>query len=314
MPAETRTIGHIERILHLRKIPMIGTLPAPELGLMAEYARERFFPKGTVIFREGEPPSAVEYLVDGMVHVTRRGRLMGHAGAGAAVGGIGVLARDRDGIQAVAEADTLALELSADAVCRQLVELMRRVPAAMRLPPLVPFDPGRPGGRDLDLVDRILVLRQSPPFARASVNALAELSRTMSEVHFEPGATIWSDGDPAGWILMILEGTLDCATAAGHTFPLGPGSPAGALESTAEMPRWYTAVARTPVIALHDHVDELLDVLEDNFEMSLDYLAVLAKWLMDALEAASAPEEAELQRLYGCEDEGARGGPGILSR
>jgi CRP-like cAMP-binding protein len=158
------------------------------------------------------------------------------------------------------------------------------------------------------------VLRQSPPFARASVNALAELSRAMSEVHFDPGTTIWSEGDPAGWMFIVLEGTLDCATAAGHTFRLGPGAPAGSLESTADMPRWYTAVVHTPVIGLHGQVEELLDVFEDNFEMAADFLAVLSKWLMDALEAASAPEEAELQRLYGCDDEPTAGGPGILSR
>ena len=156
---------------------------------------------------------------------------------------------------------------------------------------------------ELDLVERIFFIRQGPIFGRASINALAEVSRAMSEVQFEAGTPLWSDGDPSGWLLLLVDGTIRC-TLGRESFRFGPGMPPGGLESLAEWPRWYTAVTETPVRALHGHMETLLDVFEDNFEMASDYLAVVCKGLLDALERLAEPDdEAELQRLYGCDEE-----------
>jgi CRP-like cAMP-binding protein len=322
MPAEARTIGHVERILSLHKIPVLGTLPSTELAQIAEIARERFFPRGGVIFREGEPVESVQVVVEGAVHVKRKGRLVGHSGPGSAVGGIGVLSRDEEGIEAVADADTLTLEIGADGlfelmedqfslfhhvlreVCLQMIGVVSRFPAALeQLPPTAPA--AERGLRDLDLVGRIMFLRQSDVFARASITALAELSRGMAEVRFEAGQTVWTVGEPSGWVLIILDGYLTCTTAAGYRFRLGAGAPPGALESTAEAPRWYTGVAETPVLALHGRMEWVLDLFEDNFEMGMDYLAVLARRLLELLERAASPDEAGLQLMYGCEEDEA---------
>ena len=111
------------------------------------------------------------------MHITPQGRVVGHSGPGSAVGGIGVLARDEEGIEAVAEADTLTLEIAADAlfelmedhfsifhhvlreVCLQMIEVVSRFPAATRAAPS--RGPGRAASapRDLDLVERIMFLR-----------------------------------------------------------------------------------------------------------------------------------------------------------
>jgi CRP-like cAMP-binding protein len=320
MPTEARTIGHVERILSLHKIPVLGTLPSSDLALVAEIARERFFAKGSVLFREGEPVQAVQVVVEGAVHISRKGRLVGHAGPGSAVGGIGVLARDEEGIQAVADDDTLTLEIGADAlfelledqfslfhhvlreVCLQMISVVSRFPAAIeQLPPLAP--PVAHGAGDLDLVGRIMFLREAEIFARASIDALAELSRGMAEARFEAGQTVWTVGEPSGWVLVILEGSLSCTTAAGYRFRLGPGTPPGGLEATADAPRWYTGVAETPILALHGRMEWVLDLFEDNFDMGMDYLAVLAKRLLELMETTSAPDEADLQLLYGCDEE-----------
>jgi CRP-like cAMP-binding protein len=320
MPAEVRTIGHVERILSLHRIPVLGTLPSAELAMLAEIARERFFPRGAVLFREGEPVEAIQVVVDGAVHVSRKGKLVGHSGPGSAVGGIGVLARDEEGIEAVADADTLTLEIRADGlfelmedqfslfhhvlreVCAQIITVVSRYPATLQqLPPL-----GRapaPGLRDLDLVGRIMFLRQSEIFARASINALAELSRGMAEVRFEAGQTVWTAGEPSGWVLVLLDGALTATTPGGYRFQMGAGTSPGGLEATAEAPRWYTAVAESPVLALHGRMEWVLDLFEDNFDMGMDYLAVLARRLLALMERTASPDESELQLMYGCEED-----------
>jgi CRP-like cAMP-binding protein len=154
--------------------------------------------------------------------------------------------------------------------------------------------------RELDLVERIFFMRTSAVFRSASINALAELSRAMTEVRAEPGTTLWNAGDHAGWVSLIVSGEVTCTTPGGLPQRLGPGTPLGSLEATAERPRWYSAVAHTQVTALNGPISGLVDVFEDNFAMAMDYTALMARWLMDTFESLQYGDAA-LARLYGCE-------------
>lgn len=319
MPETAQTASTVERILALRRLSILETLPPEQLAVVAEQTRERFFPKGAVLLREGEPIAAIYVVLDGKVHVARRGRLLGHAENGAAVGGLGVLAGESEGVSAMAETDTLALELDADAMveifedhfavlhnvlrrmCRDLVGLLTRAPAALGEGSVPAFDPMPLAPRELDLVERILVLRRGSPFARSSINALAELSRGMAEVRYDPGTTLWEEGEVSGSILLVVRGTVACSARGMLAFKAGPGSPLGAAESMAEIPRWYTPVTETEVVALHGMIEGLIDVFEDNFEMAMDYLAVIARWTLALLERHAGPDEESLERFFGCD-------------
>ena len=59
MPTNTPTVGTVERILSLKRIPMLAGLSPDDLAAVAEHGRERFFPKGSVLLREGEPIPAL---------------------------------------------------------------------------------------------------------------------------------------------------------------------------------------------------------------------------------------------------------------
>ena len=319
--AEARAGGQIERILYLKQLPVIGTLPATDLALVADRMRERFFKKGESLLREGEPARAFYAVLDGKLHVSREGKTIGHTTGGGVVGGFAILGRDPRGIDVRAEADTLALELEADAVfdilednfgimhhvlrdiARQLIHLIARQANPWACIPITP-DPGMARPRELDLVERIFYMRQSSPFRRASINALAELSRGFTEVRLEPGTTLWKAGDSAGFVSLLVSGEVTCTTPGGAPQILGPGTPLGSLEATAEMPRWYSAAAHTQVTALNGPIASLIDVFEDNFGMAMDYTALLARWLLDTFENARFGSAA-LARLYGCEAEPA---------
>lgn len=303
MPERPALVGPLQRILYLKRLPNLATLPAGELAVVAEQIQERFFPAGSVLLREGQPVGAGYFVVEGSLTLHRRGTFMGRFGPGAGVGWVGLLARDPEGAQVVADADTLALELDADTLlelfedrfpilihvlrdfCRQLVDLVvrfrldptRGVPA-----PRLKVDPSR----ELDLVERIFFLRQMEVFQRASINALAELSRAMNQVRFEPGVTLWREGEPGPGIYLILSGHVRAfSEARGLSFRAGPGFPLGAVEAVAEVPRFFDAVTETRLVALQGNVDSLIDVFEDNFEMAMDYLQVMAQVMLDILEA-----------------------------
>jgi CRP-like cAMP-binding protein len=314
---DQRAGGQVERILHLKQLPIIGTLHASDLALVAERMRERFFRKGEWLMREGEPVPAFYAVLEGVLHVSRGGKTIGHARPGGVVGGFAILGRDPRGLSLRAEADTLALEVETGAVSeilednfgithhvlreisRQLIGLLARQQNPWAQVPEPP-DPNMARPRELDLVERILFMRQMAPFRRASINALAELSRGLTEVRLEPGTTLWSAGEPAGWVSLVVSGEVTCSTVGGVPQHLRAGAPLGSLEATAEAPRWYSAVTRTPVTALNGPIGGLVDVFEDNFEMAMDYMAFMSRWLMDTYENVNYGDAA-LARLFGCE-------------
>ncbi len=316
---EQRISGSVERVLLLKRLPMVSTLSGPQLAFVAEQIGERFFPKGSVLLREGEAPGALYFPVEGRIHLTSRGRVIGHAGPGRAVGPFHVLARDERGLGAVAETDTVALELSAETlfeifdeqfailqhvlreVSRQIVEHVVRFPDAVVF--LTPSTEGPPTPpRELDLVERIFLLRKSPVFLNPSISALGQLARGLTEVRMPPGTRLWREGEATGWGSMIVSGSIRCTSSRGHDFVAGPGIALGALDAVAEVPRWFDAVTETPVVALQANMQYLIDVFEDNFAMAIDYLAVTARWLLEILDRSLASRD-RLTRVYGCEPE-----------
>jgi len=316
---EQRISGSVERVLLLKRLPMLSTLSGPQLAFVADQIGERFFPKGSVLLREGEAPGALYFPVEGRIHLTSRGRVIGHAGPGRAVGPFHVLARDARGLGAVAETDTVALELSAETlfeifdeqfailqhvlreVSRQTVEHVVRFPDAVVF--LTPSTEGPPTPpRELDLVERIFFLRKAPVFLNASISALGQLARGLTEVRMPAGTRLWHEGEATGWGSMIVSGSIRCTSSRGHDFVAGPGIPLGAMDAVAEVPRWFDAVTETPVVALQANMQYLIDVFEDNFAMAIDYLAVQARWLLEILDRSLASRD-RLTRVYGCEPE-----------
>lgn len=313
MLASDGLVSTVGRLLALKRNLTLSRLPAPELAVLAEHARDRVLPKGSVLLREGERIESVFFVVEGRVHLTLRGRTLGDASPGAAVGGIAFYARDVAGLGAVAETDVLALELDADTLveifedhfaillhmlretCRELVSAVRLVPAelAKRLPSGDVSD----SPAELDLVERLFLLRRTPAFRCSSISALAEVARGLAETHFDPGVELWREGERASGVMLLVSGRVAC-TSGGTSFDIGAGSVLGALESIADEPRFYTAVTVTKVIALQGNIENLIDVFEDNFEMAMDYLAVMSRWLLDLLDRFAS---GDLERLYGCD-------------
>jgi CRP-like cAMP-binding protein len=237
------------------------------------------------------------------------------------VGPFHVLARDERGLGAVAETDTLALELSSETmvdifednfailhhvtreVCRQIVDHVIKVPEAVSLLPPPRESPVNPT-RELDLIERIFFLRKSPVFTRPSISALAQLARGLTEVRIPAGTTVWREGEGTGWGSLVVSGSVRCTSTHGHDFVVGGGGTLGTTDALAGLPRWYTAVTETPVVALQTNMQYLIDVFEDNFAMALEFLAVQSRWLLEILDRWLASRE-RLSRVYGCEPESA---------
>jgi CRP-like cAMP-binding protein len=308
---ESSAVGTFERILYLkRNSPQRLGLSTAELSVVAEQMRERSFRRGSVILREGDPVSALHFLVRGSVRVAHRGRPLGRVGPGATLGTGGILSKEPWGLQVDAESDVLALELDADVLLEiledhfpLLLELIRDatrqnldflssltdLPEDFFSERLEPFE-----FRERDLVERILAFRHAGPFKRSSINALAELAQGMSEVSFDQGVTLWEQGDASGMVLLLVKGRVRClSTRPGGSFRfgLGPGMPLGVVESIPGERRWFTPVTETKVIALQQDVEGLIDLFEDNFGMATDYLGWIQGNTLALIESVGSDDK-----------------------
>ncbi len=299
-------IGTLERILYLKKVPAFSQLPNDSLAALAELLRERSFPKDAVVQREGEPVSRIQFVLDGYIRASRGGTPVAGAGPGTPMGALAVLARDSRGYLGIADVDSFTLELDADAlfeVCEDHFVIVHRtlqylsrwaISVQQRVGPQQ--FPASPPPTDLasgqlDFVERIHFLRQMTPFARGSINALAELSRGLTEVHFDAGVSLWAEADPAPYVLLVVDGRVGCASQAHKlSFEVGHPHAIGAMEAVAEVRHWFSATTLTPVRALHGTIEGLLDVFEDNFELAMDYTALLAGGMLSYLEHAGGDE------------------------
>jgi CRP-like cAMP-binding protein len=307
-----RLVLPLERMLHLKRSPLLAGLPAGEIAVLAEAAGERFFAAGDVVFREGEPVPAVYVVIQGALATSRRGVRLSRVGPGGGIGGLDLFARAPRSTGVVADEDTLTLELDADALAEVLEDrfailhhILRQTSrgaiellARHRLDPTVGVPECVATGEEfaeIDLVDRILFLRQMAVFERSSITALSVLARAMAQVRYEPGTLLWRAGDPAPGTLLLCGGFVRATLpAAGTSFRPGPGFPLGALEAIAETPRWYDAVAETPLVALQGDTGALVDVFEDHFGIAMDYLAVIAQSTLRILDWQAAQEEPAL--------------------
>lgn len=296
----TRFVDITDRIIYLRSIPVTAALSPPVLKIVASYLTERSFPAGTVMMREGEPIEALHLLTEGKLALVRKGKPFGELAPPQSLGFLGILARSDGTYDATAEVDTRSLELRAEALL-ELIEdhsdLLRSTIRYLAERDLyevqeLPVDAleqrllGKQrevSDKTMDLVERLLFLRDLGAFKRTNLNALTVLARQLEEVRFAPGERIWSDGDPAEHQLWCLSGTARC-TSGDKTWRAGGDSVLGGLEGIAARPRWYTLEAETAMVTMRGTTAGFLDVAEDDFGMAADFIAMLARDVVGLLE------------------------------
>lgn len=288
--------GQVERVLALRTFPGLADLPPAHLAVLAEIVDERFFRAGTPLFLPGRPVASVHLIRRGQVSILREGIAVRSFGPGGTVGALAALTRDPAGQHVVATEDTHTFEANVDDFEDVLEESFPTLLGALRgmatnvlevrkqLGPSAGFtetkSPVAAIPSRLGLVERILFFRRLLAFGRAKVEAIAELAREAEEVRAPAGTAFWQAGDPARHSLLVVAGEVRCEAPDGQRFILGPDSQVGGIDSMSGLPRWYSAVAATEVVALRSEVTHLLDVIEDHPDMGLEMLRVVGGFLM----------------------------------
>ena len=293
MPDAALLVGPLDRVLFFKTLPAFEHLSAGHLAALAAIARETFFPKGSTLLESPEVGRAFFVVVDGRVNVAQSGQQQREVGPGESVGLLGLLARSRRPFVATATVDTLALRLDWEdhvELCEQhfpivqqylrylsrtLVDVLKVFPgfdASVRRGSIAP-----PTDRALDVVERFLALRATGVFPESAPDALAELARHVREVRFAAGEVVWRCGDRAEDFFAIVEGSLaHWCRGDGAAASVEAVQTVGMHEALFQGERWSDLTAATRATALRIGVQAVLDIMEDHFDMAMDFLALLA--------------------------------------
>jgi CRP-like cAMP-binding protein len=293
-----RQLELTERILRLRGVPTLRTLPPQDLAQVAASLRPVAFRRGETLLREDEPPTSFFLLNTGTVTLRRKGKRFGTVRGPGGVGFMSFLARHAGGTSAVAENFVEALEFQAETmeeifedhfsvllgtirlVAQRLIEENKVTPPPPYVPPAVSFD-SMIGDNPLGIVERIFLVRRMRAFSEANVNSLATLARKMIEVRPPAGEVLWRAGDRAEHSYFVVKGMLDLTWNDGQSVQkIGPGYVVGGAESLVSLPRWNDLVTAEPAILLRGARDGLIDLFEDDYELGLKFLSMLATLLV----------------------------------
>lgn len=113
-----KTISLLERILLLREIPIFRDLSPEDLKLVAEIAREEWYPQNTEIFHQGEEGNMMFVIVDGLLHVVRSAngteQVLAQRGPGDFVGEMAIIETAPRSASLVTQSDVRVLAIEGE--------------------------------------------------------------------------------------------------------------------------------------------------------------------------------------------------------
>jgi len=305
--SSVQIVSPFDRILYLKALPSLGRLSNAQASRLAHDAEEVHFGSGEDLISSDEPSTCFYVIASGVARMARDGDHRFTARAGDTIGLVDMLAGGT-GISATAESNVVALRFTLARVLEMLEEdfellqstirnlanvqqrLLARMIAGTRRAPWsrsleIPRD------RDLDVIERLTLIRQGTLFNEVGLEAGVMMAMGMQQQVWPAGKALWEIGDPSGWMLMIAEGEVDGHLDDGKSFEAGLGYPLGNIESLAQKPRWYRPVARTELVTLRADGETFFDVMEDDFEVAEVFIRAMSHGILRAMDTLAASGE-----------------------
>ncbi|MFO0736544.1 MAG: cyclic nucleotide-binding domain-containing protein [Labilithrix sp.] len=292
-----RQLDLTERLLRLRGVPVFRSMSATQLAPLAASMRSNTFEKGQVILREDESPRAFHMLLTGSVTMRRHGNTIRTITAPGGVGFLSLLARTAGGTEAVAESRVETFELGVDAIDEMFEDHFPVLLGTMRwvadrllqenvLAPPRPYQPPPEDYEELlhdgeiGIVERIFLIRRTLAFRKANVNSVARLARQMKEIRVPAGEYLWRTGDASIGSFFIVKGKGELRWGDQQVQHVGATYIVGGIEAIAGKPRWNDFVVTEPVTALVGNRERLIDMFEDDLDVALQFLSMMASFLL----------------------------------
>jgi CRP-like cAMP-binding protein len=294
----------VELADRIRKIPLFDFVSVDELFRIADTGRQVRHEPGRELYHEGAPPDDVQFLLDGSVHVTSAAPSPDDNGPSFQVEAPAALAFEEilQGIPSpvtiTAAHAAICLALGKDnfltmlsdniVVAKGLFRMLLDTPNARQWRTVyVPLraEAVAPRNPPLQPLDKVLLLRQNPLLARATVNQLLDLVRITREVPLTAGTVLFDLSDEPS-LYHIIEGEVLLEADGSAPIVARPGTTIGVAEVLASVPLGRRAVVTRAGQALRLTHDELFDVLADH----IDLLQSLFSGLLTASQPSTRGE------------------------
>jgi cAMP-dependent protein kinase regulator len=119
-------------------------------------------------------------------------------------------------------------------------------------------------------------LREVPLFAELEDDELDAVGRTATELQFDPGKILMTEGEVAHDMVVVLEGTLEVTRDGEHIADIGPGGFAGEMALLTRTTRNSTVRAKTPITVIHIDGRSFSSLLADVPQIAVKMLPVVA--------------------------------------
>lgn len=268
---------------------------------------------GETLFSAGDPPDFFYFMREGAVDLIGAGLATRVLDGRGVLGAYDVLLDRPHSRTAVARTDLQLMKVRSDAwidlledsfelaraavvsLARTVTQLEERSPTAVGEHPLGGVRARQPQPGELDIIERLALLKEHPMLCRAGVQTLSDLAAVSDEVIFEVGDSLLTRGVVAERIYLLVDGEVE---AVGHEPRIlrreGPGDIVCGAAAFVDGVRDWEAHALRRTRSLAFRFDDLFDLMEEHFDMVRSVLVALSlsrERLLDAL-AATANQNA----------------------
>lgn len=301
MLAEIASDALRDRVLVLRTLPQFAALDEDDLSMLAEHAHLMLAPAGTVLSKNGDPLDRVFLLAAGAVDVSIGSNVQRLDDKGT-IGLVPLLAGREHATEAVVRREATLVELPAKVVLSSFYEstsiarntirlaaqglLAKRGNLPVRPEEAPPAEPGTFLERTPTLVEKMLVMRRQPLWARANIDALAEMCGHIEELRAPAGTLLWTAGEPAAHSFRLEYGIVRCTNDKGESVRVGGGQLLGGLDALAGAGYSYSVVTETDVILFKIRAATQIAIFEVHPQLAARLRTELSRALLAEQEGA----------------------------
>jgi len=119
----------------------------------------------------------------------------------------------------------------------------------------------------LTAIEKVIFLKSLDIFKHATIEELGGVAALTEEVHFEPGETIFREGEPVDAIYLVLKGRVAVEGNGQVVREVGEKQALGTVAALDRNPAIHTVKAIDAVYALKLNAQDFDDILSLDFEL-----------------------------------------------
>jgi CRP-like cAMP-binding protein len=135
--------------------------------------------------------------------------------------------------------------------------------------------------RRLATIEKVIFLKSVDIFSHATVEELGRVAALTKEVHFEPGETIFRQGEPTDAIYLILAGRVTIESNGRIVREITDRQAFGTVAALDRNPAVHTLKAMDAVHALKLYAQDFDDILSVDFECVRSVLRALCRLIRE---------------------------------